>query len=305
MAVPKPDAFVTQTFREQTQTNGFVEQLKNKLRRRRVRDAQTFPIHAVIRLCLAQMQQQPVAQFADRHGRLLGQIAQHRRRRGVAQQEKSVAHERERRLVIEKFCVGDGMIFAAGQCDAVRERKLLVAVFQMRRERDNLPVKLQRLAIVGEFEVRRVTPAREPLEQFRVRQNQHVRAVVAVAMRIGNPLDEFPVVRRKQFLLVRGANDEINHLAQRARLLARARARQKKLHREPVMRRFVLARLHAADNAERGARRIEQRQRGRSEPVFQFLHELHFLLGFLGLGKTVEARVHRQFRRHGTFRAQK
>ena len=151
VAVPKPDALVAQAFREQPQADRFVEQFKNKLRRRRMRDAQAFPVHAVIRLRLAQMQQQPVAQFADRHGRLSGQIPQHRRRRRVAQQEKRVADERERRLVVEKFRVGDGMIFAAGQRDAVREGKFLVAVFQMRRERDDLSVKMQRLAVVGEI----------------------------------------------------------------------------------------------------------------------------------------------------------
>ena len=93
----------------------------------------------------------------------------------------------------------------------------------MRRERDDLSVKMQRLAVVGEFEAVGVAPAREPLEQFCVGQDQRVRVSVAVAVRVGDPLDEFPVGGRKKFLLVRRADDEVNHLAQRARLLARAR----------------------------------------------------------------------------------
>ena len=155
------------------------------------------------------------------------------------------------------------------------------------------------------FEARRVAPAREPLEQFGVGQDQRVRAVGAVTVRVGNPLDEFPVGGRKQFLLVRGADDEVNHVVQRARFFAGARARQEKLHREPVARRLLLVRLQAADDAERGARRVEQRQRGRREPVFQLLDQLAFLLGLLGPGKTVEARMRLEFRRHGTFGAQK
>ena len=125
-------------------------------------------------------------------------------------------------------------------------------------------------------------------------------------MRVGEPLDEFPIVRRKQFLLVRGADDEVNHLAQRARFLAGARTRQMKLHGEAVTRRFVLVRLRLANDAQRGARRIQmQRQRGGNSQCSNSLHELLFLLGFLDLGKTFEVGVRRQFRRHGTFRAQK
>ena len=127
----------------------------------------------------------------------------------------------------------------------------------------------------------------------------------AVAVRIGDPLDEFPVVWREKFLLVRRADDEVNHLAQRARLLARARTRQKKLHSEAVTRRFFFVWFRFANDAQRGARRVEQGHRGRREPVFQFLNEFDFLLGFLGLGKTVEARVCLQFRRDGTFCAEK
>ena len=149
MAVPEPDALVAQAFRQQPQPHRVVEQLKNKLRRGRMRDAKLFPVHAVIRLRLAQMQQQAVAQFAHGHGRFVREIFQHRRRRRVAQQIKRAADQRERRLAVEKFRVGDGMSFAAGQFDAVRERKFLVAVFEMRRERGDLAVKMQRLAVAA------------------------------------------------------------------------------------------------------------------------------------------------------------
>ena len=102
-----------------------------------------------------------------------------------------------------------------------------------------------------------------------------------------------------------GADDEVNQLPQRARLFAGARAQQKKLHGKTVTRGLVVVRLHTANDAERGARRVEQRQRWWREPVFEFLHQSQFLLGFLGFGKTVEAGVRLQFRWHGTFGAEK
>ena len=104
---------------------------------------------------------------------------------------------------------------------------------------------------------------------------------------------------------MRGADDQVNQLPQRARLFAGARAQQKKLHGQAVTRRLLVVRLHAANDAQRGARRVEQRQGGRRQPVFEFLDEILFLLGLLGPGKTVGAGMHLQFGRHGTFGAEK
>ena len=195
VAVPKPDALVAETSGQQPQPHRVVEQLENELRSGRMRDAKLLPIHAVIGLRLPQVQQQPMAQFPDRDGRLVREIFQHRRRRRVAQQVKRAVDQRERRLAVEKFHAGNGIIFAAGQFDAVRERQFLVAVVEVLRERGNLAVKMERPAVA--FQAGRMPPARKPLEQFSVGQNQRVRAVVAIAMRVGEPLDEFPVAGRK------------------------------------------------------------------------------------------------------------
>ena len=92
---------------------------------------------------------------------------------------------------------------------------------------------------------------------------------------------------------------------QRARLFAGAGAEQQKLHGQPEARRFLLVRLRFADDAQGGARGVEVQWRGRREPVFQFLHQPQFLFGFLGAGKTVQAGVRLQFRRHGPLGAQK
>lgn len=269
-----------------------------------MRETQAFPVHAVVRLRFPQMQQQAMTQPPHRHGRLPGQITQDRNGRRAAEQVKRIAHERQRRLMIEEFCRGHRLSFAPRKHNPMREGKLLAPVFEMWRQRDELSVKVQRLAALGELKAAGVPPARQPLQQFRVRQNQRVRPIVAIAVRIGNPLDEFPIGGRKQFLFVRGADNQVHHLAERARLFAGARARQQKPHRQPVMQRFVFAGLHATNDPERGARRVQQRHRGRSKPLFQFPHQFRLLLGLLGLGKTVGTRVGRKLRRHGTLRAQ-
>ena len=192
VAVPKPDALVAETPGQQPQPHRVVEQLENELRPGRMRDAKLLPIHAVIRLRLAQVQQEPMAQFAHRHGRFVREIFQHRRRWRVAQQIKRAVDQRERRLTVEKFRVGNGMVFTAGQFNAVRERQFLVAVVEVRCERGNLAVKMERPAIA--FQAGRVPPAREPLEQFGVGQNQRVRVPqCGIAVRVGKPLDELPI----------------------------------------------------------------------------------------------------------------
>ena len=153
------------------------------------------------------MQQQAVAQLAHGHGWLLREILQDAGRRRVAQQEKFISHERDRRLAVEKPCLRHGMIQAVRQQDAMREGKFLVAVFQMGRKRDNVAVKEQRLAVRGGFEAVGVPPACEPLEQFGVSQQQRRLVAGAFAVRVVNPLYELPVPRREQLLLMRGADD--------------------------------------------------------------------------------------------------
>ena len=56
----------------------------------------------------------------------------------------------------------------------------------------------------------------------------------AFAVGVVNPLDELPIPRREQFLLVRGADDEIHEIVERAGFFAGARAEQEELHGEPV-----------------------------------------------------------------------
>ena len=166
MATPKPDAVVALAPGEQSQAHRVVQQFKDKLRQGLVRDAKLFPVHAMTGLSLAQVQQQAMAQFAHRHGRFLSQIFQDGRWRRVAKQIKHVIDQRQRRLAVEKFDYGHGVIFAVGQNDVVGERKLLVSIFKVRRQRGDLSVKVQWFAVA--FEAAGMAPARQPLQQFGV-----------------------------------------------------------------------------------------------------------------------------------------
>ena len=110
-------------------------------------------------------------------------------------------------------------------------------------------------------------------------------------MRLREPLDEFPIVGRKQFLFVRGAGGQFDQVLQRAELLAGARAHQMKLNREAKTRRVIGIGLRLANDAKGGARRIEMDWFGREKPVFEFADELLFQLGFLDLREAVEVGV--------------
>ena len=230
VAVPKPDAAVALAFGEQPQADGVIEQFENKLRLGGMGDAQFLPIQPVAGLRAAQMREQAMAEFADGNGGAILPQFEHGRGRRVAQEIKFVAGERERRLAGKEKHVRQRVNGAVGQFEPVRERQIAAfAVFQVGRQFGDLPVELERFLVFGGFEPRAVAPMREPMHQFRVGQNQRVIAVLAVGMGVGEPLDEFPIVRRKEFLLVRGAGGQFDHVLQRAKFFAGARAQEVKL----------------------------------------------------------------------------
>src|SRR5271168_5393397 len=67
------------------------------------------------------------------------------------------------------------------------------------------------------------------------------------------PLDEFPIARLKQFLLVRRARRQFNDLRELSDLLAGARAKEMELNAEPVPRGLGFVGLRGAKDAQRGA----------------------------------------------------
>src|SRR5580765_7915679 len=113
------------------------------------------------------------------------------------------------------------------------------AVFEMGSEFGNLTVKLKRLLVQGGFEPGRVPPAREPVHQIHVRQNDCFVITLPALMRFREPLNEFPVGRWKELLFVRGTRGEFKNLRQRADLFAGARTNQVKLDGETEARWLV------------------------------------------------------------------
>ena len=74
-----------------------------------------------------------------------------------------------------------------------------------------------------------VAPTGDPLEELDPLQHDVAVLVLAVAVVLHDPLDELPVERGKQFLLMRRAGVEINQVGQRLLLLARAGAEEVEL----------------------------------------------------------------------------
>src|ERR1022692_433585 len=120
-------------------------------------------------------------------------------------------------------------MFAVGQGELVRKGQYAVVAIQMRRQFGDLSVELNFLAVRG-FEPRRAAPMREPVEQFGVGQYERFITVLAVVMRFGQPLNELPVVRQKQFLLMRGARGEFDDFLERTDFIDRKSTRLNSSH---------------------------------------------------------------------------
>jgi len=92
-----------------------------------------------------------------------------------------------------------------------------------------LAVELQRLSwpvVGGQLQPCRMPPARQPVQQLQVRKHQPFLPIAAAGVRLRQPLNEFPIARRKQLLLMRRPRRQLDNLAERPHLLARARAQQ-------------------------------------------------------------------------------
>ena len=109
-----------------------------------------------------------------------------------------------------------------------------------------------------------------------------------------------------KFLLVRGADDEVNQVVQRARLFAGARARAGEIARRAGSATAPPRPAAVWQTTRSVARGVSSSGSAGGESQFSSSWtSLLFLLGLLGPGKAVGAGVRLQFRRHGTFGAQK
>ncbi len=143
------------------------------------------------------------------------------------------------------------------------------------------------------------------MQQFDIGQHERVVAVQTAMVGFGEPLDEFPIRRRKKLLLMGGARRQFDQFPKRPELFPGARARETKLNREAVLRGLFAVRLGPANDAQRRARRIQMRRLGGKQPVLQFPHELFLLIGFLDLRKAHQVCVWGQLGRQRPLGAQK
>src|ERR1035441_4085092 len=119
-------------------------------------------------------------------------------------------------------------------------------------------------------------------------------------MGLRQPLNEFPIARRKLFLLVRRQPDG---RWERPDLRARAGAVQVQLNGQAVSRRLLLVRLGPANRAQESARGIEVRWFGWEGAGLQLPDKLLLPRRVLHLRKAVEVGVSAQLRRQRTLRA--
>src|SRR5258706_16250690 len=107
-------------------------------------------------------------------------------------------------------------------------------------------------------------------------------------MRFRQPLDEFPISRRKKFLFVRGARGQFDHFPGAFDFLASARTAEMKTDGQTMTRWILRIRLRMAKHPQRGARRIKVRGLRREEPLFEVLYDFLLLGSLLNLRKTIE-----------------
>src|SRR2546423_13505227 len=173
----------------------------------------------------------------------------------------------------------------------------------MRLQIDNLSMKLQVLRI--KLQTARVSPARQPLKEFQTGKPQSIALVHSLGIGFGQPANESPILRGKEFLFVRRTRCQLEQLRKRPDLFTCARAEQTEADGQIVKRRMIAGGLRVADRAKRSARRIQMLRCGRKHPVLYLIENLLLLLGVLDLGKPRDVGVRLQLRGQRSIGAQK
>src|SRR2546426_6895150 len=106
------------------------------------------------------------------------------------------------------------------------EQQFRISASQVRGQFRRFAMKGQLRSLESEFQTRVVSPARQPLEQFAAGQKQRFAVHFSAPVKLGQPLNELPVFRRKEFLLVAGPRRQLDDFTQRFASLAGATARQ-------------------------------------------------------------------------------
>jgi hypothetical protein len=109
------------------------------------------------------------------------------------------------------------------------------------------------------------------------------------------PLDELPILRREEFLLVGGAGGQFHNFRKRLDFFSGARAEKAETDFDSMEARGVFQRGDFARQAQTGAGAIEVRGGGREQPLLELLHELLFLFEFRDFGEPIQVGVREQF----------
>src|SRR5260221_13818959 len=98
------------------------------------------------------------------------------------------------------------------------ERELSGAVCQVWGQSGDLPLKTQSFwpFFQDQFQSGGMPPARQPAQQFYVREHHALVSVAATGMPLGQQLDELPIFGREKLLLVRVAVGQFHDFAERS-----------------------------------------------------------------------------------------
>src|SRR5438552_3862800 len=102
---------------------------------------------------------------------------------------------------------------------------------------EHLSLEDERLML--ELQARIAAPSHQPLQQLHPAQAKRISfSLVAPGISLGQPLDKLPILRREQFLFVRGAVCQLDNLQQWPDAYAGARAEEVEMHGQRVENRL-------------------------------------------------------------------
>jgi hypothetical protein len=246
------------------------------------------------------MGEKPVTHLAHRHVLLLHPRAKQIVGRTVPQEIKLFADHGQRGPCRKELDAAERMRFMRAprrNRQVMREGKFVFHFIEVGLEFSNVTVEAQELRAGVQFEPGIMSPAREPLQQIDPAEDKFLAGPIAVWMMpvsLGEPLNEFPIVAGKQFLLVRRTRRQLHNFAERFDLLAGARTENMKLNCQAVEA-GIPQRRRAAQNTQRSARRIKVRRLGRVEPAFEVAHQALLLLSLFDFRKAIEVGVGQKF----------
>ena len=149
------------------------------------------------------------------------------------------------------------------------------------------------------FEAAALAPLGEPLQELYAGKADGLAFGSVAAIRFGKPLDEFPIRRAEQLLLVRRTLGQLEDFGKGPEFVSRPRAKEVEMDCQLAETAKLGRGLHGAADAEPRAWGIQVRRRGRKEPVFQLLHNAGFMLGLLDFGEPIAISVRGEFGRNG------